>query len=123
MLSKGPNYREPKTLNYQKCKQTIDSSITSYIDSLSLKYKLPAHEFFAWRSKILEIVQHKIQVLRTKNVPCTTKPILRDHGVQEALSEIHSKFVVVPIDKATNNVAIICKRLFLHIQVTGLYSK
>ena len=113
LFSKGPNYREHKTLNYQKCKQSIDSSITSYIDSLSVKYKLPAQDFFAWKSKILNIVEHKIQVLKTKKVPCTTKPILQDHGVQAALVEIHNNFVIVPIDKATNNVAIICKRFYI----------
>ena len=40
LLSKRPNYREPETLNYNKCKQYIESSITSSIDSLAVKYNL-----------------------------------------------------------------------------------
>ena len=33
LLSKGPNYREPKMLNYRKCKQSIESSLTAAIDT------------------------------------------------------------------------------------------
>ena len=42
-----------------------------------------------------------------------TKPILQDDEVQSALSILHDKFVIVPIDKATNNVAVICKRFYV----------
>ena len=45
LLSKGPNYREPKTLNYSKCKQAIESAISSSIFSLAEKYKLTVAEF------------------------------------------------------------------------------
>ncbi len=113
LFSKGPNYREPKTLNYRKCKQSIESSITSCIDNLAIKYKLPVQNFFSWKTKILELVDRRIEVLKSRNTPSVTKPILQDEEVQSALSELHKKFVIVPIDKATNNVAIICKRFYI----------
>jgi hypothetical protein len=46
-------------------------------------------------------------------VPSTTKPSLQDEEVLSALSDLHKKFVVVPIDKASNNVALICKRFYI----------
>ena len=48
-----------------------------------------------------------------RKVPSATKPFLENEEVVKALSELHSKFVVVPIDKASNNVAIICKRFYI----------
>ena len=44
--------------------------------------------------------------------------MLRDEGVLTSLSELHSKFVVVPIDKAANNVALICKRFYIQKLLT-----
>ena len=114
LLSKGPNYREPKMLNYRKCKQSIESSLTSAIDSLVKKYELSVESLSAWRTKILELVDNRIEILKLRKVPSVTKPILENEEVMSSLSQLHSKFVVVPIDKASNNVAIICKRFYIH---------
>ena len=113
LFSKGPNYREPRMLNYNKCKIAIESSLISSIDDLAVKYKLPAQSFSAWKNKILELVENRIRILKLRNVPSANKPILQDDEVLTSLSELHNKFVIVPIDKAANNVAIICKRFYI----------
>ena len=106
LLSKEPNYREPKMLNYHKCKLSIESSITSAIDAFAEKYNVRVESFLAWKNKILELVER----FEIKKIPSATKPILQDEEVQNSLSELHKRFVIVPIDKASNNVALICKR-------------
>ena len=55
----------------------------------------------------------KIRSLKTKIVPQQTKPVLDDEEVKAYLAEFHKKYVVVPIDKAANNIAIICKRFYV----------
>ena len=52
--------------------------------------------------------------MQTRRVPSVSKPVLEDEEVLAALADLHRRFVVVPIDKAANNVAIICNRY--HIQ-------
>ena len=113
LLSKGPNYREPKTLNYKKCKQSIESSIEYSVENLVKKYKLNVEDLQPWKNKILELVDKRITQLKSKRVPSTTKPSLEDEEVLSALADIHNKFVIVPIDKASNNVAIVCKRFYI----------
>ena len=113
LLSKGPNYREPKMLNYRKCRQSIESSISSAIEKLVVKYNLSLESFSSWKAKILELVDNRIRSLKLRKVPSITKPLLENEEVVTALSQLHSKFVVVPIDKASNNVAIICKRFYI----------
>ena len=113
LFSKGPNYREPTTLNYRKCRQSIESALTSSIDSLAAKYDLPKESFSAWKSKILKCVDDRVEILNTRRVPSVTKPALEDDEVVAALADLHSRFVVVPIDKAANNVALICKRYYI----------
>ena len=113
LFSKGPNYRVPTTLNYRKCKQSIESSLTSSISNLATKYDLSVESFSAWKSKILELVDDRVKILKSRRVPGVTKPILQEEDVVRSLSDLHSKFVVVPIDKAANNVALICKRFYI----------
>ena len=113
LFSKGPNYREPKMLNYRKCKQSIESSISSSINHLAAKYSLDVESFLAWKKKILELVDNRIKILNSRKVPSVTKPVLQDEDVIASLAEVHRKFVVVPIDKASNNVALICKRFYI----------
>ena len=113
LLSKGPNYREPKMLNYKKCKSSIESSITSSVEALAKKYNIQEVDLEPWKKKILELVDRRIAQLKSKRVASTPKPVLDDEMVKAALSEIHEKFVIVPIDKASNNVAIVCKRFYI----------
>ena len=41
--------------------------------------------------------------------------VLKRKDVSDCLSEMHNKFVVVPIEKAANNVAFICKRFYVEV--------
>ena len=40
LLSNRPNYREPNTKNYSKCKIAISSSVDNYLEKLKTKYNL-----------------------------------------------------------------------------------
>ena len=53
LLTKGPNYREAKTLNYSKCKKEIAASLGVAIDSLAVKYGVNKSDFETWKNKIL----------------------------------------------------------------------
>ena len=113
LLTKGPNYREPKTLNYNSCKKEIKSSLTLAIDKLAARYNITIESLLPWKNKILQEVDQRIKILKAKKTPSTTKAVLEDEDEVTALNDLHSNFVVVPIDKASNNVAIICKRYYI----------
>ena len=56
-----------------------------------------------WKRNILTSLKDRIKVHKTK-------PVLKQDAVIEYLNELHEKYVLVRIDKATNNIAIICKK-------------
>ena len=66
-----------------------------------------------WKSKIFDLVNERVTYLKTTKVIQQTKPVLKDEDVKKYLSDLHDKFVIVPIDKAANNVAIICKNFYI----------
>ena len=45
-----------------------------------------------------------------KHMDCLSSP-----DVKKALDNIHKDFVVVPIDKATGNIALVCKRFYASV--------
>ena len=46
----------------------------------------------------------------SKHMNCLSSP-----DVKNALDSIHKDFVVVPIDKATGNIALVCKRFYASV--------
>ena len=123
LISKGPNYREPKFVNYNKCLLSVQSALTSTASELISKYDLPQNSLVGWVNSILDKVRERINVLKAKTVHQKVKPILKDRDVILYLENLHSKYVLVPIDKASNNVAIICKKFYIEriVQEIGLY--
>ena len=67
-------------------------------------------EFAEWKKKILQEVDNKIISLKHGIKFHKTNPVLKQDAVTEYLRELHNKYVLVPIDKAANNIAMICKK-------------
>ena len=70
------------------------------------------NDLHAWKEKVLEKVQSKIEDLKST---LTTKknPVLKDPEVVAYLENLHKHYVSVPIDKAANSIAIVCKRHYV----------
>ena len=113
LFSKGPNYRENVTINYNNCLKTIKHSLLTTIDTLSNKYDYDKNLFNDWYNTIIEKVKSRIAHIKDKHKPQQAKPTLKDEDALACLRNLHEKFVVVPIDKASNNVAIICKKFYI----------
>ena len=111
LFSKGPNFREAKQINLKKCRESIIHALDDIISTLSDKYSIDLQSFSNWKNAIISKVDSRINSIRI--TPQLIKPVLQDPDVRAYLDELHQKFVVVPIDKAANNVAIICKRFYL----------
>ena len=113
LLSKGPNFRVPTTLNYHKCLVSLESALNTTAENLKEKYNLTDNSLCDWKAAIMNAARDKVDILKTKNVPKKTKPVLKDPNVVSYLNDLHSKFVLVPIDKAANNIAIVCKQFYI----------
>ena len=78
LFSKGPNYRENKTINYNKCMNEIKTAVDNFIASMTAKYKLSPHSLDNWKINVFEKVENKIKKLKSIGKPKATKPILKD---------------------------------------------
>ena len=65
-----------------------------------------------WVKAVSSLIQIRIWKPR-KSMNTTATSALKDPEVAETLSTIHDIYVVVPADKAPNNIVLICKSITL----------
>ena len=105
LLTKGPNYREPVSLDFKSAINKITLAINTCIESFTELTKHSKEVFEPWKTHVLSLVNRKIDMLKHK--------ILKDPEVKKDLEKLHRRFVIVPIDKASNNYAFICKSFYV----------
>ena len=116
IMSKGPNFREAMSINWSRSRREIDIGLDKYIDKATkFDPKLKPEQFVEWKNKILVEVDRKISLLKRRVKPHKTNPVLKQEEVLTYLDVLHSKYVFVPIDKAANNIAIICKKFYVSV--------
>ena len=115
LLSKGPNYREHSPINWQKAREIIKSALDCLIEDLSNKKHLPNCTFNHFSVTFMANIDLQISLCSRRYHHNNENfiPVLKDHSVLAALDDIHSKFVLTNVDKASKNIAIICKSFYL----------
>ena len=111
ILVKGLNYREKQPLNVQKAYASIQSALDCYIDTVSNTENIPIKMFSPWKAMVLRKVKSLLN--NAYKYPVTT--VLDKKVNKDYLEALHAQFVVVPVDKASNNIGIICKRFYLDV--------
>ena len=71
---------------------------------------LTEEDMTPWKTEVLRKVDDKIKILRRKLKFQKSDPVLKRPEVIDYLKQLHETFVFVPIDKAGNNIAVICKK-------------
>ena len=109
LVSKSPNFREAISIHWNKCKREIEIGLDSRIERIVLANpKITTEEFVEWKRKILQEYDNKIISLKHRIKVHKTNPALKQDAVIEYFHELREKYVFIPIDKAVNNIAIIC---------------
>ena len=119
LISKGPKYREPLPFSVVKARENILAGIDDCIRSWSNREGLPIDTFKDWKTAITSKIEDRISSISVKQKKSSSS-VLKDASASACLSDLHSKFVMVPVDKAANNIAFICKRYYAQVLITEL---
>ena len=68
-----------------------------------------------WQCKVNECVKKRIASLRKKHINRRKGHVLRNKRHLRSLEELHSKYVLVPADKAVQKVIVVCKKYYLEV--------
>ena len=123
LLEKGPSYREPTEINWKKNLEMCTNSIKDFKHQWAKKEKLPQSVFTEWESTILEIIKLKVKRIKSKHKRkgrTVKKQVLNDKKHLKYLKEFHKQFVLVPADKASNNIIVVCKKFYVDVVLQEL---
>ena len=106
-FSKGPKYRLPVEVNFDDCLFEISSALDNFIDKWCKSEGAKTEALYSWKSRILYKVSNVIEFYILNSHLLPSKPKVTAKYLKDKLNDIHNKFVLVPADKASNNVIII----------------
>ena len=114
IISKGPGYREPAALDIDLAHRTILDNLDLFIKSWSEKEKVALVCFDGWKDKFKELLAGVVACLKQRyDYTGKVFSAFSDHSVKAELDYFHENFVICPVDKASKNIAVICKRHYL----------
>ena len=108
LLQKGLNYRDMCKPDKNVSYSAYTSAIDLYINKISTKLSLPCIMFSSWKSLLLKHIKSELDDL----TPYKYNRILGKKVVRDELDKLKQHFIFCPVDKASNNVSLICKRFY-----------
>ena len=108
ILYKGPKYREPRYFAWKQNSKLILDSVEEYVQRWAKKEDVEVDTLSVWVKTVMSLVNKRVSVL-SRTTSCRHESVFDDSDVAAELTEIHEKFVVVPADKASNNIVFVCK--------------
>ena len=119
LVAKGPKYLEPNKINWQSTKAMVSNSIDLYAEQWSKREQVDLKYLSEWKDQIKELVVERISSLKEK-IRSPKQKILNDPDMKDTLRRLHDDFVLVPADKAANNVIVVCKRYYIETLIKEL---
>ena len=123
LIIKGPKFRENKSFTWKDNFNNIMNSVEDYARNWAKEEESDVNTLSEWIKSIRKIIKQRIGSLR-KHMSTRHVSVFEDPQVSNVLSELHDQFVLVPADKASNNIVFVCKKYYFNclIQELGLNS-
>ena len=107
---KGPKYREIRPINLEKAKHCILQCLDNSISSWCYKNGVEKSFFLEWTNNFKFKIDERMSHFKNKLYTSKHRDYLSSPDIKNALDNILKDFVVLPIDKRTGNIALVCKR-------------
>ena len=115
LLEKGPSYREQNYVDWRTTGKLCREAVSKYKHEWSRKKKIDMRVLNEWDCKVNECVKKYIASLKKKYINRRKGHVLRNKRHLRSLEELHIKYVLVPADKAAQNVIVVCKKYYLEV--------
>ena len=93
-------------------------AVAKYKCKWSRREKVDVRVLNEWECKVNECVQKRI-ALQRKHINRRKTQILKNSRHLRSLEELQSKYVLVPADKAAQNVIVVCKEVLFRSCIEG----
>ena len=94
--------------------------MSAYKSKWSKREGVDSRVFNEWEHMVRECIARRIRSLREKHINRRKQHVLKSRKHLQYLQEFQRKFVLVPADKAANNVIVVCKKYYLEVVLNEL---
>ena len=101
IIAKGPKYRFPVQIDFQKCREKIAGSLNEFCNRWCKREHVECDALKDWKLNIFEIIDSQNSNILPR------KPKISYRYLKSGIEEFHRKYVLVPADKAANNVVVV----------------
>ena len=102
-VAKGPKYREPNRVNWKATETMLFESIDLYAKNWSKKEQVELKYLSEWKDQLRGLDAERISHLKG-HLKSPKGKVLDQPDVQDILHKLHANYVLLPADKAANNV-------------------
>ena len=107
IISKGPKYRFPSNINFPKCRREIATSLNDFGNRWCKWENFEPDALKEWKINIFKIIDNCISFYSRDTHLLTPKPKSSFRHLKRGIQDFHMNYVLVPADKAANNVVAI----------------
>ena len=107
IVSKGPKYRFPSRIDFKKCREEIASALNDFGNRWCKCEYVEPDALKEWKVSIFKIVDQRIKIYSQNTNLLPPKPKSTFRHLKQGIQDFHKKYVLVPADKAANNVVVV----------------
>ena len=97
----------PSYIDFNKCRVEIAESLDLFCKQWCGREGADSNSLSEWKKRILNIMDTRIKFYNANPSLLPPKPRLSINFLRKGIKSFHDKFVLVPADKAANNVIIV----------------
>ena len=122
VLKKGPQHREPQSVNPDTVFVSVGHDLKEFVKKWANKEKIAETCFSQWLVEVNKCLRSRLdKIVNDYKLPKYSS-VFDDTKAKACLRELKDKFVLVPVDKASKNVSVICKQFYMKVLLDELVS-
>ena len=94
LISKGPKYRFPAHIDFNKCRETIASALNDYCTRLGKREHVESNALNNWKLKIFKIIDERVLFYSNNLDLLPPKPNLSFRYLKQDIQEFQRKYVL-----------------------------
>ena len=102
-----PKYRFPSRIDFKKCREEIASALNDFGNRWCKREYVEPDTLKEWKVSIFKIVDQRIKFYSQSTNLLPPKPKSAFRHLKQGIQDFHRKYVLVPADKAANNVVVV----------------
>ena len=116
ILSKGPKYRFPSHIDFNRCREEIASALNDFGNRWYKRESVECNALKAWKLSIFNKVDKRIKFYSHSSnlLPPKPKSFFFFWHLKQGIQEFHRNYVLVPADKAANNIVVVCRLHYIN---------